>query len=584
MTEIRCFADLHKTPPAHNGEQIFLPRYYEKDSHFHGGGQFIGFTGTTTDKEDGGTLVKGNEFYWKRIIENVDSLNLYHFGAHGDGKTDDSIAFMNMFGWTQVTSSGVHDLPVRFPPGKFFIKPLNFSGEKELSFFAICGDMNMFGLQPRTTIISDKSSNAVFLLKARRISIRGITWDGQATAKTDTQAPIAPSNTQPFLRNTVIGGEYVNIYGFKVMHNGGTAVQLIDTLDTRLEQIYSSETYARVFDIRWSDTKIGNWDHSTAVELTNANFQKGYGDATLYMPRVTQGVIRNVWIEHTLNPGNLTDGQWIIDALSIESSANPLHMKNSRVLFRQLSLQAGASIDHNDPSSLSPSRISGYELGWRRDENFGTEMTGSMKSGWYSGHRLTNNTPHPVWYKMGSFHFPVENQLWSIEFLSKINNQAMKGVADNPITSQSSGLTRLNLQRCNNKSVQADIHHSGTPALMEVRCHSLYGTIMEVWVKLHPDSGDTIFNTLSTGPTRFERGECARFIPDLTEVNDVNKIQGTSPQARLSLHNGMAGFGANEKGIVTLATATEQTISTAHPAGYMVINVNGKDRKVPYYD
>lgn len=581
MTEINCFADFKTTAPSHNGELAYLKHYYHNDDKYHGSGQFIGFTGTTSAPEDGGTLIKGNNFYWKRISENINSLNLYHFGAHGDGKTDDSGAFINMFNWSQSCSANVHDLPVRFPPGTFLINPVTFT-KKELPFFAIHGDDNPFGIAPRTTIISDKSPNTVFHVSARRISIRGITWDGRAVAEVKDNKVSPPSNVQPFLLNDVAAGEFVNIYGFRVNNNGGTAVKLVDTLDTRLEQIYSSKTYARVFDIGWTDTKAGNWNHSTAIELSNANFQYGYGDATLYMPRTTQGLIRNVWIEHTLNPGNLTDGQWIIDALSVESSVNPLHLKNSRVLFRQLSLQAGASIDHTDPTNLS-TFLSAYEEGWRRDENFGTEMTGSMKSGWYSGYRLTNDSDQDKWFKVGTFHFPEEHQLWAIEFLSKISNQAVNGVADNPITSLSTGLTRLNLQRCTN-NVEADMHHNGSPALVDVRCFSKYKDFMEVWVKLHAKSGDTLFNLTSTGPTRFDTGACTRFEPSLTEEHDEKNIMGSRPSARFSVHNGVAGFGANEKGIVTLATSTGQNMPATHPSGYMIININGHDRKVPYYE
>lgn len=189
-------------------------------------------------------------------------------------------------------------------------------------------------------IISDKSINTVFKVNARRTIIRGISWNGQATADTasNTGAITADmlSNVQPFFENITIEGEFVNIRCFRVQYNGGTTVKLLDTLDTRFDQIYSQNTYARVFDVSWSNSPNGVWGHSTAIELSNANFQYGYGDATLKMPRLTQGLIRNVWVEHTRFPGDLSNGQWIIDALNLEDCANPLLLNNSRVLLRQL--------------------------------------------------------------------------------------------------------------------------------------------------------------------------------------------------------------------------------------------------------
>lgn len=107
------------------------------------------------------------------------------------------------------------------------------------------------------------------------------------------------SNQQPFFENTIVAGEDVQVTCFRVQNNGGTVFKLLDTFDTRLDQIYTNNTYGRVIEVGWSNSANGEWDHSTAIELSNANFQYGYGDATLMMPRVTQGILRNVWIKHT---------------------------------------------------------------------------------------------------------------------------------------------------------------------------------------------------------------------------------------------------------------------------------------------
>ncbi|WLS80496.1 glycosyl hydrolase family 28-related protein [Erwinia pyri] len=582
MIEVNCFADLRTTAPAKAGDIAALKRYYDKDSSFHGGGDFVGFLGTTSLSDDGGSLAKGSGFYWKRIINDTEQVNLYHFGAKGDGTTDDTDAFRRMFSWSQSYDVNAKNLGVRFPAGKFFISPVDLSAS-EIACFALYGDDAPYGVTPRTVIVSDKSFNTVFKVNARRTIIRGISWNGQASADTAANTgaitPDKLSNVQPFFENTTIEGEFVNIRCFRVQYNGGTAIKLLDTLDTRFDQIYTQNTYARVFDIGWSNSPNGVWDHSTAVELSNANFQYGYGDATLVMPRMTQGLIRNVWIEHTRFPGDLSNGQWIIDALSVEDCANPLMLNNSRVQIRQLNLQAGSKVNLDNTSERW---LSGYESGWRRDENFGTTMTGSMKAGWYTGYKLTNTSDKDTWYRIGKFVFPKVNQQWTLELISKLSTANPSGTATNPLQTVSSGVTWLNLQRCVS-SVWADMFHRGLTAVLDVKYQRSYQNIAEVWVKLKAGSGDTMFNLRSTGPTRFESGECSLFTPDLSEVMDLTTLGTATPNARLSIHNGLAGIGANENGVVTIATAEATTPATSAPVGYITLNVNGVDRKIPYY-
>lgn len=254
-------------------------------------------------------------------------------------------------------------------------------------------------------------------------------------------------------------------------------------------------------------------------------------------------------------------------------------MSNSRALVRQLNLQAGAKVNLDN----APGRwLSGYENGWRRDENYGTVMTGSMKAGWYSGYKLTNTTTSDKWFKVGKFIFPKVNQQWTIELLGKMSTANPSGVAGNPTQAVSSGMTWLNFQRCAT-AVWGDMFHRGQPAVLDVKYKRSYENIVEVWVKLKAGSGDTMFNLRSTGPTRFEAGECSLFTPDLTEALDETEIGTVTPNARLSLHNGLAGFGANENGVATMATSVASAPASSVPTGYVTLNINGVDRKLPYY-
>lgn len=223
MIEVNSFAELRTTVPPKSGEVASLKRYYDKDSSFRGGADFVGFLSTTPLKDDGGTVAVGNGFYWKRTINDPAEVNILHFGAKGDGVTDDTDAFRRMLTWTQTYNTYAKAIPVRFPGGRFLISPIDLS-DTELSFFGLSGDDMEQGSSPRTTIVSDKSANPVFKVMARRIAIQGIAWHGQANADISAKTTIRPeqcSNVQPFFENTITGGQVVNIYCFKSQSSGG---------------------------------------------------------------------------------------------------------------------------------------------------------------------------------------------------------------------------------------------------------------------------------------------------------------------------------------------------------------------------
>lgn len=581
MIEVNSFAELRTTPPSKSGEVAILKRYYDKDSSFRGGADFVGFLSTTPLKDDGGTVAIGNGFYWKRTINDPTEVNILHFGAKGDGVTDDTDAFKRMLAWTQTYNTYVKALPVRFPGGRFLISPIDLS-DTEIPFFGLLGDDLELGSLPRTTIISNKSANTVFKVKARRTAIKGIVWNGQASADTSAKVTILPeqcSNNQPFFENTCIEGQTVNISCFRAQSTGGTVFKLQDTLDSKFDQIYTTSTFSRVFDVGWSNSPNGVWDHSTAIELSNANFQSGYGDATLYMPRMTQGILRNVWIEHTRNPGDLSDGGWTIDTLNIEDCGTPLNLNNARVIMRQINLQAGAKITND----LAAGKwLSTFEYGYRRDENHGSYSTGSMRVGYFSGYKVVNNTDTDNWYRLGQLYFPAPNQAWVMELIGKADATTPSGTAGSPVNLPGTGRTLINLQRL--ETVWADAHHMGQSSVLDIRYNRVGTTYAVVWVKLRANSGETMFNLKTTGPTRFDTGSCSLFQSDMSVVTDITKVGTLKPAARFGMHNGLAGIGANEKGVVTLATAAGTPANKTAPTGFVLININGVDRKVPYYD
>lgn len=600
MIEVNSFAQLRTTAPTKSGDIAMLTRYYDKDSTFRGGGLFVGFVQTKDlPADDGGTVAldAGKKFFWKRIIDDPEQINLFHFGGRCDGKTDDSDAFMRNFLWSKNYESYSDALGVRIPTGQTFIKPLDFTGLGELPVFAIYGDVRAKGgWRPRVRIISDKSDATVFKVNARRVIMQGFTWNGQCTADVNNikgaVMPAQRSNNQPFFENICQTGEFCNIFAVRIDNNGGTGLKFIDTLDTKLDQIYSSKSFGSVIEVKYSNNPAGGWNHSTAISLQNSNFQNGYGPALLDMPRLTQGLIRNVWIEHTRFPGNLDNGQWVIEALSIESSDNPLCLDNTRCVIDGAYFQGQGTMTCN---RVAGSWLSGYEKGWIRRETYGVEMNdASFRAGYFTGYKLTNTTPEDKWFYVGHFTFPKMNQVWEIEFLSKRDGAAANAKLEQPCVMNGVGKRRINLQRCASPAkVYADMQQEGMDAIVDVRYQRVWGDGAKVWVKLAKNCGDVIFNLTTTGPTRFEAGQCTAFSSDYSPVADAD-LQAllasftkggdfAVPQNRFSLHNGLAGIGANEQGVLTMQTAVAAAPLVALPAGYVTVNINGVDRKVAYF-
>ncbi|AQT28720.1 putative exopolysaccharide biosynthesis protein [Erwinia phage vB_EamM_Yoloswag] len=604
MIEVNSFDELRKTAPSKAGDLAILKRYYDKDSKFRGGGWFIGFPQTNVPADDGGiNAVDANKkFFWQRVVNDPEEINIMHFGGKCDGKTDDSDAFRRNFMWVYNMKDGSDTLGVKLPSGTTMLKPMDFTDLGEVPVFAVYGDTRCTkGWRPRVKIISDKSDQNVFKVKARRMIIQGINWNGQCTADTTKNTGAIPpelrSNNQIFFENICTMGQYIGVHCFRAENNGGSALKFQDTIDTSITEIYGSKSYGAVIEAKWSNTVQAGWNHSTAVRLENGNFQYGYGPAVLDMPRMTQAFMKNIWIEHTRFPGNLNDGQWVFEGNSIESSDNPLNLANTRCVINGFYFQGKGTM--NLERAKSPDNwLSGYERGNIRTETYGIIMTDScFRAGYYTGYKITNNTDQDKWFYIGSFSFPKMNQIWEIELLGKAGGTVPNAKSQQPVDMTGMGRRVITMQRCNtpNKKVYADMRQEGTDGIADVVYQRLWEDYGKVFIKLKANSGDTIFNLTTTGPTRFEAGQCTLFsdgpcecvddlLTEMTTSVEKNQKDYARPQNRFSLHNGLAGIGANEQGVLTMQTAEGKAPKDlTKPAGYTTININGVDRVIPYF-
>ncbi len=552
--EIPSVEELRKTRPLFAGAKIKLKSWHEGLEV--GGGEFVGTYGDARD--DDGVIFSGSGFYWRRVVEDFNRLTLFEFGAIADGKTDAAPAIKAMYQWSLDNSQPIC---VQFPAGKFFVTGCDF-GEEEQRFFRISGAMVNFGYFPATTLVSDGRSDFVF--------------------KVNGQNDKRP-NRQGLFSNTCPGGQFFRGACLRFNRVGGTSISLLDTLDCKIDQWYADTCTGDVIKAGWSGQKAGAWDHSTAIELSNFNAQRCTGGMVLNLPRCSQSIIHNGWIEHSEHPGDISNGQWIIDALSLEDCKNPLNARNSRLNMRQTNLQSGSWIDN----SLQGERwLSIWEMGSTRVESYGVAIDGSLKYNYITSRfRLSNNTNQATWFELGNFYSPDVGDSWEIELFGQ--SQFSPGTDNAPMMEvtggkQTGGRAVIHLQRKTQKA-EASWSAEGSSPVLEVRLVARSDTDTKIWVRLAGWTPATVVLIKSTAKDRFMTGRCARVDATMVKGTPGNGSQ-QAPQ-RFSLHNGKAGIGGNEQGDLLMASRElkPEQVDTRQPKGFVSVVINGEQVAMPYF-
>lgn len=566
--EIPSVEELRNTRPLFEGAKIKLKSWH---AGFEvGGGEFVG--SFQNAKDDGGVTFAGQGFHWRRVVEDYNRLTLFDFGAIADGKTDTAPAIKAMYQWSQ--QAGLQ-ICVQFPAGTFFVTACNF-GPDYMRFFRISGAMVNFGYFPATTLVSDGKSEFVFEVNTRWVEISNLIFNGN----TDTHP-----NKQGLFRNICPGGQYFRGSCLRFSRVGGTALSLQDTLDCKIDQWYASRCTGDVIKSGWSGQKQGKWDHSTAIELSNFNAQHCSGGKVLNLPRCGQSIIHNGWIEHCDYPGDISNGQWIVDALSIEDCKNPLIAHNTRLNMRQTSLQSGSWIDY---SAQGDRLLSIWEMGSTRVESYGVAIDGSLNYNYITSRwRLENNTNQQTWFELGSLYSPDVGDAWEIEifgqaqFSNGTNSQSLMNVVNDKTTG---GRAVIHVQRKKGKS-EASWSAEGSCPVVEVRYVAPHDTDVRIFVKLAGWTPAAVVLVKSTGKTRFDTGRCARVNAKMVKASPPGGDGSQKAPQRFSLHNGKAGIGANEEGDLLLASRalSDDQVDTRKPAGFVSVVINGERVAMPYF-
>ena len=564
--EIASVEELRKTRPLFEGAKIKLKSWHEGLEV--GGGEFVGSFQSAND--DGGVNFAGEGFHWRRVVDDFNRLSLFDFGAIADGKTDAAPAIKAMYQWSEQAQQPIC---VQFPAGTFFVSACDF-GREGRRFFRISGAMVNFGYFPATTIVSDGQSDFVFDINARWVEISNLIFNGNSDKR---------PNKQGLFRNICEGGQFFRGACLRFNAVGGTALSLLDTLDCKIDQWYASRCTGDVIKAGWSGRKAGVWDHSTAIELSNFNAQNCRGGMVLNLPRCSQSIIHNGWIEHCDHPGDISNGQWIVDALSLEDCKNPLIAHNSRLNMRQTNLQSGSWIDNSDKGDRW---LNVWEMGSTRVESYGVAIDGSLKYNYITSRwRLENNSDQQTWFELGTLYSPTVGDAWEIEIFgqSEFSNGSTSQPLMNPIADRSTGgRAVIQVQRKKSKA-EASWSAEGSSPVVEVRYVAANDSEVRIFVKLAGWTPSAVVLMKTTSKDRFATGRCARVSASMEKAAPPSG-NVAAPQ-RFSLHNGKAGIGGNEQGDLLLASRAlnAEQVDTRNPKGFISMVINGEQCAVPYF-
>ncbi|ANZ50580.1 putative EPS depolymerase [Erwinia phage vB_EamM_Stratton] len=537
---------LRATEPAQPGQRIDLKEYSQGTGY--GGGYFIHQENDTTSPDDGGyCIVTPKGARWKRALNSLHELNVCHFGAVGGGKVDTADAFAKMMAWSQ---ANIPAIGVQYPAGMF--KLSKFTNTKEIARFRVAGaPVNSdFGYFNTTTLIGDNTEEGFILdIVARRTSIAHINFEGAADPFAANDKKVA--GLKGFLRNTCPGGQYVRVSNWASSFVGGVTFSILDALDTKFDQFYVSKHTNSFIYGRWSGQTWGVWDHETAIELSNFNVQNCTGPHVFDLPRATQSEINNGWIEHTTNPGNLSDGHWLISNFSMEG-CGPMLIENARLTRHHINLQAGSSWDKSTGNS-NWTGLSGYEKGDLQLEWHGIDVAGSMTASYYSPEfRLDNNKGSSQWFYLGNIRTTGVGENVKITLQGTRGYNSVKGDAtQHGGAAQAHGAAVISIKTVSSNYVDLEWDGEGACPVKNVKFTKPFKNSCHVFVELFDWTRYVSPFVQVTSKSRFEAGIPFDVVYDgraltLAEIQAIVDTQSAAAGSTIELLDGVTGmcFGA----------------------------------------
>ena len=552
------------------------------DGNYQGGGEFIYDPDTiTTDKQEDGYLKLSaeNNRTWRRINYDLNAITVCDFGAIADGETDCIDAVNKMFKWTQANSPSTG---IRFPRGRFYLSGFDISA-KENQLFKVSGPTVQFVHMAETTLILHKDHNdMIFKVKSRYVEIHGLKVEGGCDKDDE------PTNTTGFFKNIIPGGQFLRVSCVMFSYVGGRCLDIIDTLDCKIDQFYGRYCKDAIIYVRWSGQKVGAWDHSTAIELTNFNIQHSNRKPALDLPRCTQSFIYNGWIEHSKYPGDLNNGQWTIEGLTIESTSNPLKLGFCRALIIQKSIHAdSAGFDYSTDGIEEWTLLSEYDRGVTEVADHGTIIQGSLSYDVItSQHHLDNRkTGKEAWFYVGDFNFSDMASQIHLKVIGSASWDAMTKTQNSFVRSTPEGVTHIYLQAGNGSKPMASWHGEGASPVTKVFIEG--NTVhCKLYVKIASYTGWSTCLVETNGRDRYQAGVSFKFRKSFTELSTAESDAIEAKEASSGVFeqhwvgNKEVGFGYNDNKELILGSTLLDEKSL--PEGgrtskkYINIRVNGE--------
>ncbi len=556
VVQLKTIDELRATVPTSGGE-IASVLEYTRGSKM-GGGVFVYDATDTTSPDDGGIvfIAAGNK-RWKRVIQDYSTVTVLDFGAIADGKTDCIEAVKRMYTWSQrvLPAAGI-----RFTAGVFSMSTFDIS-DKEINRFKVSGANVNFGYFPTTTLTFNWGTQPrglhFFKVNARYAEISGIVVKGMSSNNGGDGG--TAFNKVGFYANIITGGQFLRVSSMEFRYLGGRALDLIDTLDCKIDQFYSRGCQDSIVYARWSDREAGACDHSTAIELSNFNLQENTLKPVLDLPRCTQSFIRNGWIEHSEFAGDLTNGQWVIEGLAIESTTHPLKLGYCRALIIQKSI-------HN-------------------------QIQGSLNYDYItSQHHMDNRSDKERWFYIGEFNFSDEGTQIHVRVVgtSQILSQSATQTQYSGRTPE--GVANIYLQARNDANTIGSWYGEGSCPVTKVHIEG-GATRTKLYVKLAQYTGFATAQVETNGKDRYKAGLCFIFRKSYTLCSDDDaKRLDAAPVVAFEQHwigNEKVGIGYNNdkelllNGTLILGKPEEYEPGKWRTRRYLKVRVNGDEWSIP---
>ncbi|HBZ15493.1 MAG TPA: hypothetical protein DEO73_07010 [Pantoea sp.] len=587
VIQLRDIAELKATEPSAPGEIASVLEYTRGTKN--GGGVFIYDATDTKSIDDGGLIfvTPGNK-RWKRVLFDYNAVTVLDFGAVADGKTDCIDAVKRMFAWSQrvLPSAGI-----RFTAGVFSMSTFDIS-DTEINRFKVTGASVNFGYFPTTTLLFNWNTQPrglhFFKVKARYVEISGFVVKGMSSNSGEDGG--SAFNKVGFFANIITGGQFLRVSSMEFRYLGGRALDLIDTLDCKIDQFYSRGCQDSIVYARWSDQERGAWDHSTAIELSNFNLQGSTIKPTLDLPRCTQSFIRNGWIEHAEYAGDLTNGQWVIEGLAIESTQYPLKLGYCRATIIQKSIHnQSAGFDYSTEGIEPWTLISEGDRGVLEISDWGAVIQGSLNYDVItSQHHMDNRKDADQWFYVGEFNFSGSSTQIHVRIVGTAQYLSQSETQTDFSNRTPEGSANIYLQARDNADSIGSWHSEGSSPVVKVHI-SGPGTRTKLYVKIAAYTGFSIALVETNGKDRYQAGLCFIFRKSYTACSaEESKTLDAEKVVAFEQHwigNKNVGFGYNDNKELLLHGPTfEKAVQDAdgkwRTRRFLKVRVNGTERSI----